>query len=131
MLYILLLEENKLYVGYTADKTGKRIIAHVHGSGGAKWCKKYKPVALLDFREGDLKDEDELTLNLMMIYGYENVRGGKWVRMVLFKPPKKLIELQLAASPLISQFTTSNTPPAVFQDVNINKINNDDYMDIS
>lgn len=79
-IYILLLEENKYYVGYS-NNIIERLKAHFTGNG-AEWTKKYKPIELIKIYRGDKNNEDIETLNLMKIHG-DNVRGGRWCRTKL------------------------------------------------
>lgn len=90
MIYILLLEKNKYYIGYTARRDGERFQEHFEG-GGAKWTQKYKPVIVLEWREGTEQDENDVTLELMEKHGWTNVRGGKWCQVEMVKPPKELL----------------------------------------
>lgn len=97
MIYILLLEKDKYYVGYTARRDGERFQEHFEGRG-AKWTQKYKPVIVLEWRIGTEQDENEVTLELMKKYGWTNVRGGKWCQVEMTKPPKRLLTQMIAAA---------------------------------
>ncbi len=90
MLYILLLEQGKFYVGYTNRPNGARFLEHFSGNG-AGWTKRYKPIEVIEFREGTEADEDELTLEMMRKYGWYNVRGGRWVIVDMIKPPDEIM----------------------------------------
>lgn len=82
-VYVLKLEEGKYYVGQTDDleKRMKR-----HGTKhGAAWTHIYKPVEIIRkidlgvcTEETALKRENEITLEFMKAYGWENVRGGQF-----------------------------------------------------
>lgn len=50
-IYILLLENNKYYVGKTNNPLF-RLESHFY-SKGSTWTKKYKPLKLLELRKGD------------------------------------------------------------------------------
>lgn len=93
MIYILQLQKGKYYVGYTARKDGERFNEHRDGTG-AKWTQKYPLVIVEEIREGTLQDEDEVTLQMMSKYGWTNVRGGKWCKVDMKKPPKRLLEMK-------------------------------------
>ena len=97
MIYILLLEKDKYYVGYTARRDGERFQEHFGGKG-AKWTQRYKPIIVLEWREGTEQDENEVTLELMKKYGWTNVRGGKWCQVEMTKPPKRLLTQMIAAA---------------------------------
>ncbi|MBK5374651.1 GIY-YIG nuclease family protein [Pseudomonas sp. TH43] len=80
-LYVLELANGKFYVGQAKDPD-RRIRKHFNGSGSA-WTRMHPPVKELlrkcledvDYRAGELA-ENEVVLQLMRQYGYENVRGG-------------------------------------------------------
>jgi ribosomal protein L37E len=79
-VYILKLEGNKWYVGYT-ERAIKRVLQHAEKKG-AKWTKKYKPIEPIPYSMSEpiysTKDEDRITLSLMAEHGIINVRGGRW-----------------------------------------------------
>jgi predicted GIY-YIG superfamily endonuclease len=91
MIYALRLIDNKYYVGYTERMRGERFAEHFNGVG-SRWTQLYKPIELLEWREGTLEDEDRLTLEYMTKYFWQNVRGGRWCCVEMIKPPKELIE---------------------------------------
>ena len=74
-VYVLLLEENKLYVGFTGGIVEKRIESHFKRRGSS-WVKKYKPLKVILVLES-YKDEVEgwVTGFLMKEFGFNNVRG--------------------------------------------------------
>lgn len=98
-IYILKLENNKYYVGTTTDYE-RRFKQHVEGRGhGSKWTEKYKPINITNVYE--LKNmsikksfpfEDYIAEEMILKYGYENVRGGKFTQSVEIN--KALIEKQ-------------------------------------
>lgn len=90
MIYILLLEENKWYIGYTDRKNGDRFQEHFSGNG-SKWTQLYKPIQVMEWREGTLEEENKITLEYMEKYGWWNVRGGSYCQVEMTKPPKQLI----------------------------------------
>lgn len=53
--YILLIENNSLYCGYT-DDVEKRFNAHLEGKG-AKYTRAHKPVKIVYVKEFDTKSE--------------------------------------------------------------------------
>jgi predicted GIY-YIG superfamily endonuclease len=75
-VYVLQLECNKYYIGYTERQRDERFLEHFQNNG-SKWTKKYKPLDVLKIISGTLQDEDEITLQYMKKYGWWNVRGGK------------------------------------------------------
>lgn len=99
MIYVLKLKHEKWYVGYTERANGERLKEHFKGDG-AKWTKIYKPLVCVGWDQGTLQDEDELTLQMMEKYQWTNVRGGRWCKIEMKKPPKRLLSriLSKAAS---------------------------------
>ena len=92
-LYVLKLQSDKWYVGYT-DRGIVRVLEHLQNAGkfkAAKWTQKYRPInwedAVVEVTGGNktLEDEDNKTLELMAIHGVENVRGGKWCKVNMTK----------------------------------------------
>lgn len=84
-LYVLLLRENKYYIGITSHSDPHtRIRQHVSGSFmSAKWVERYpfvKTIELVDLgvmRKSEAKSiEDDFTAKYMKAFGYNNVRGG-------------------------------------------------------
>uniref|UniRef100_A0A6C0LYH9 GIY-YIG domain-containing protein n=1 Tax=viral metagenome TaxID=1070528 RepID=A0A6C0LYH9_9ZZZZ len=91
MIYVLELENGKYYVGYSEKTDNTRINQHFNGQG-SEWCKRYKPIKVIGTYDGCLYEENKKTIELMQLYGYNNVRGGKWVLAQDYKsPPKELI----------------------------------------
>ena len=89
MIYVLQLECNKYYVGWTMRGDGERFSEHFDGEG-SEWTKKYKPINVLKWIDGTKQDEDRITLDLMKEFGWYNVRGGKWCRVEMSAPPQEL-----------------------------------------
>lgn len=88
-LYILKLEKNKWYVGFT-ERGIVRVLEQLQNEGrykAAKWTQKYRPVNWENAVEWvspkgkTLQDEDEKTLELMREHGVRNVRGGQWCKV--------------------------------------------------
>lgn len=85
-LYVLLLHEDKYYVGITSKKNPMdRINEHMNGFYSAQWVKRYKPiepVEIIDIGNITPAESDRLelkrTVQYMKKYGYQNVRGGKY-----------------------------------------------------
>jgi len=84
-IYVLLLAHDKRYVGVTAQKVQARYEQHVSGTG-AKWTKLHKPLGIEEsYPIGKLCESEAVaaetakTLDLMEVYGTENVRGGSLV----------------------------------------------------
>jgi Zinc knuckle len=90
MIYVLFLEQQKWYIGFTSRIHGERFDEHFSGNG-AEWCKIYKPIQLMEIMDGSLEDEDKITLNYMRKYGWWNVRGGSYCQIKMLTPPSILI----------------------------------------
>jgi len=84
-VYILELENNKYYVGYT-ENFDSRMISHF-GGNGSKWTKLHKPITVMEVSRGSKNDEDRKTIEMMVRYGYENVRGGRYCKCEMLKEP--------------------------------------------
>lgn len=77
-IYILELENNKYYIGRSNDPNN-RIYKHF-SNRGSTWTKLYKPLNIMKtYNNCDIFDEDKYTIQLMSIYGIDNVRGGSFV----------------------------------------------------
>jgi predicted GIY-YIG superfamily endonuclease len=80
-IYILKLEAEKYYIGQTTEPDN-RIKKQFNGKGSA-WTKLYKPIEIIllesigvmNYKEAE-QYENEIVLNYMKEYGWENVRGG-------------------------------------------------------
>ena len=90
-IYILLLEQNKYYVGKT-DNPRFRIKSHFKENGSA-WTKKYSPLKLLELIPNcDNFDEDKYTKIYMNKYGINNVRGGSFCQIELDKRTYEILQ---------------------------------------
>ena len=83
-LYVLLLNEDKYYIGITSRREPEdRIQEHFNGFYTAQWVRRFGPKKVLEKldagfmtpEEADAK-ERKLTLEYISKYGYKNVRGG-------------------------------------------------------
>ena len=54
MIYVLLLERGKLYVGYSQRPTGERFKEHFAG-GGSQWTTLHRPLQVLYIDEGEFR----------------------------------------------------------------------------
>ena len=78
MVYVLKLEQDKYYVGWSGRKDLSRIEEHFSGKG-AQWTKRYKPIRLVHIiPDGTMLDEEAVTLWLAFEKGFGNVRGGSY-----------------------------------------------------
>jgi|SRR5271154_3752319 len=88
-VYILQLENGKFYVGFT-KKLSLRLYQHWAGKG-SKWTHLHKPLhAIVSFSHGDTKLESQITKEMMLLYGWENVRGSGWSQINMNEPKTKV-----------------------------------------
>ncbi len=87
-IYVLELENNKWYVGYTKN-ISQRLKAHfAFNCKSSEWNKKHKPIRVeMIIKDADISYEDFVTYFYMIEKGWENVRGGKYVCVKMGKPP--------------------------------------------
>jgi len=96
-LYILQLEDNKWYIGKTADVT-KRLDQHKRGVGSA-WTTEYTPIRIAETRKITTPfDETNVTKEYMKKYGIDNVRGGAYASLDLPDEQVALIRHELRAA---------------------------------
>lgn len=98
-VYVLLLENDKYYIGFTNRDVDKRFTEHLSGKG-AQWTKKYPMVDVVAITPGDETKEKELTLEYMQKYGWWNIRGGPWCQIDMEHPP---LEIRPAEPPTLKQ----------------------------
>ncbi|WP_256081091.1 hypothetical protein [Massilia sp. YIM B04103] len=97
MLYALKLKNEKYYIGRAYDVLW-RYRAHVAGTG-AQWTAKHRPVELIESRriEASLQAtpdlaESKLTIEYMVRYGWQNVRGSDFTILDDAALEKKLVD---------------------------------------
>jgi hypothetical protein len=93
MIYVLLLEERNIYVGYSERPIGERFIEHFNYRG-TKWTTLYRPLQVLHILPGGVEEENQMTLKMMAKYGWWKVRGGSWCQVNLESCPLELLEFQ-------------------------------------
>jgi hypothetical protein len=88
---VLLLKENKLYVGYTLDNDKERVCEHLKRNL-ASWTKNYNPIGIINILEKvDEIVEGWVAGYLMIKNGYNNVRGWGFTQNKDYdKPPEYL-----------------------------------------
>lgn len=86
-VYVLRLEEGKYYIG--RSELLHRPLAHFTGQG-ACWTKRFKPLEVVEKIDDCDKIVERLkTLEYMIKFGWQNVRGGGWSATII-KLPKAL-----------------------------------------
>lgn len=96
-IYILLLEQNKYYIGKSTN-LDFRIEQHFN-SDGSSWTKKYKPIKVIKtIPNCDNFDEDKYTLKYMGKFGINNVRGGSFCEIKLSDDNISTIQKMLKSS---------------------------------
>jgi hypothetical protein len=93
MIYVLLLKDNKIYVGFTERPIGERFIEHFNYQG-SKWTTKHRPLEVIHLLPGGKEEENQMTLRMMAAYGWWNVRGGNWCQVEMQTVPTALLEFQ-------------------------------------
>jgi hypothetical protein len=92
-VYVLKLRDDKYYIGKSNDYP-KRILKQFGDIPGntTVWTLMYKPIDLLELLPvgNDPNLERDKTLEYMRLYGWQNVRGYSWVKVVMKNPPKLL-----------------------------------------
>ena len=84
-IYVLLLEDNKYYVGRKYDEVtlDKRLFEYACSSN-LEWLQKYKPIEIHQVTNvADIYDENKTVLRYMNTYGIHNVRGGSFTSLSL------------------------------------------------
>lgn len=86
-VYVLELENGKWYVGFT-ESVEDRVKSHKRGNA-ADWTELHTPIRIDELiPDGSKEIEKEKTIELMIKYGFENVRGGPWAAVDTAKPSK-------------------------------------------
>ena len=83
-VYVLELHNEKYYVGHAVD-VYRRIRNH-KSDGCSIWTKEHGIKAILQVTDGNHEDENSITIEMMYKYGWENVRGGKWCKLLINEP---------------------------------------------
>ena len=98
ILYVLLCENDKYYIGTTNRNLNIRLEEHFSGNGSF-FTKKYKPIKTVELVENvDDFDEDKYVKVYMKKYGIDNVRGGSYSQLTLEDYKVKTLESELSTS---------------------------------
>jgi len=106
-LYVLKLENDKMYVGTTEKEVHQRLAEHRNGDG-TEWTRANRPVAGSDavywstcisrFSTSNPRaEEDFMTEKLMHEYGPDKVRGGVYCQMNLEEHFRKTLQVKFNA----------------------------------
>jgi predicted GIY-YIG superfamily endonuclease len=96
-LYILECEDNKWYVGKSAD-VQRRFKQHTQGKG-SEWTREYAPLRIAETRPiTSPYDETNVTKELMKKHGIDNVRGGAHASIELSEETENFIQHELRAA---------------------------------
>jgi hypothetical protein len=90
--YVLLLQDNKMYVGNT-NNIYNRLVDHcLMGENSSVWVRRHGPVKRVVeiARDCDLEDEHYKTMEYMDLFGWQNVRGAAYCRPTMRQPPAPL-----------------------------------------
>ena len=81
-IYILQLEKSKYFISKT-DESDFDIDTHFDFTK-YKWTSMYEPISIIDIIPNcDDLDENKYTIIYMLKYGIRNVRGGKYLDVIL------------------------------------------------
>jgi predicted GIY-YIG superfamily endonuclease len=90
-IYVLALENNKWSVNYSSNM--KKATDDMLDTGTTKWTQTHKPLHVSKIFPGLFMDEvNDITLDLMKQYGWENVRGGSWSMVNMKTAPEELYQ---------------------------------------
>lgn len=90
--YVLLLQNNKLYVGNT-NNIYNRLVDHcLMGDNSSVWVRRHGPVKRVVeiARDCDPEDEHYKTMEYMDLFGWQNVRGAAYCRPAMRQAPAPL-----------------------------------------
>lgn len=104
-VYVLELENGKYYVGHTKDVNLSRILEHGNTQKSAMWTQQHKPLRIMRMIPGSTCDEDRMTIHAMEVFGWRNVRGGKWTRTQMENPPQELVRNGLLTNEICTRCT--------------------------
>lgn len=81
-IYVLECDLYKYYIGKTNDIC-RRFNEHLDNKG-SEWTKLYKQLKIIEIKPFvNIFDEDAKTLEYMLKYGIDNVRGGSYCQKIL------------------------------------------------
>jgi predicted GIY-YIG superfamily endonuclease len=84
-IYVLQLIDDRYYIGRTGNIL-QRLEQHFTGCGSI-YTMKYKPIKIIEITEEfNKQDERNKTLEIMLKYGWEKVRGAYWCSLEINKP---------------------------------------------
>ncbi len=87
LVYVLKLKDNKVYVGITMN-FNLRWAQHQSGEG-SNWTRMHKPIEVIEIiTNASAGLEKTKTLEYMEEYGWENVRGGPWCKLMYKNDPR-------------------------------------------
>lgn len=93
-IYVLKLVNDKYYIGKTSNTSFK--LDQNFNNNGCEWTKKYKPIEIVElFSNCNNNDEDKITIQYMGFYGINNVRGGKFSKIILNSSENHVINRML------------------------------------
>lgn len=92
--YVLLLQDECVYVGSTNNIVLRMLDHHHDTTMSACWVREHGPVirVLEITRNGKPGDERYKTLEFMSMFGHESVRGDAWCKVDLRSPPSALLQ---------------------------------------
>lgn len=93
--FIIIFESNKFYIG-TVNDIYKLLYGDIIDNKQFSWLKKYKPINIIDIIKSNFVfDVDIIVEKYMNIYGINNVRGGKYNKLILSTNQIKQLEKKI------------------------------------
>ena len=86
-VYVLALENQCWYVGYSAAENVQCRVASHFLSGGALWTRLHKPIQVVSVQPGCTLLENLICISLMCKHGFEKVRGGSYCQLEMLAAP--------------------------------------------
>lgn len=91
-VYVLLLQQGKLYVGSTNNPYTRLYDHYFTTSSSAAWVREWGPPVRVVELLRNCRDDDEQYkyMEYASMFGWENVRGGSSCRVIMDRPPPGL-----------------------------------------
>lgn len=95
VVYTLQLTDNKIYVGKTTVSGFSTRMEQHFSHNGSGWTRSYRPLYVISMIPGDAGVELTTTLQNMIKYGIDNVRGASYVKVIMNEDEKKEVQRQI------------------------------------
>jgi predicted GIY-YIG superfamily endonuclease len=95
-IYVILLENDKYYVGSTNQSVDERFKQHEQG-GASAWTRLHSPISIHKTQESSsMFDEDRMVKECMAEFGIDNVRGGSYSEIELDDECRRLLQREIS-----------------------------------